>query len=112
DDPKRIQDRVQRLWAFKRRTQDWTAPSAGCIFKNPSGTRGAGWLIERAGLKGYQIGQALISPVHANFILNRGAARAGDVLSIIEEARARVQRAFGVELELEVQVLPKQRGVP
>ncbi len=105
DDPKQIAERVQRLWEFKKRTQDWSAPSVGCIFKNPS-IASAGWLIDQVGLKGFQVGGAAISRVHANFILNVKNARASDVLALIEEARLRVRRQFGIELELEVQVLP------
>ena len=106
DDAQAIDQRVKRLWAFKRKTQDWTAPSAGCIFKNPSQGQAAGWMIERAGLKGHGIGGAAISAVHANFIMNLGNARAQDVLGLIEEVQTRVKRLFGVELELELQVVP------
>ena len=63
-------------------------------------------MIDQVGLKGYRVGGALVSPRHANFILNTGNARASDVLALIEEARARVRQKFGTELELEVQVLP------
>jgi UDP-N-acetylmuramate dehydrogenase len=120
DDPRAVARRVQRLWAFKRATQDWTAPSAGCIFKNPTDARlpgdppregqvpAAGWLIDRAGLKGYRVGGAAISLSHANFMMNLGNARACDVLTLIEEVRTRVKRSFGVELELEVQILPER----
>ena len=97
--------RVQRLWAFKKQTQDWSAPSVGCIFKNPGEGRGAGWMVDQTGLKGYRVGGAVISPRHANFILNEGNAKAADVLSLVEEARARVLKQFGVRLELEVQVI-------
>ena len=105
DDPQAIADRVGRNWAFKRGTQDWSAPSVGCIFKNPE-AKSAGWLIDKAGLKGFRVGGAVISPVHANFILNLGNAQAADVLALIEEARTRVKKQFGVDLELEVKVAP------
>ncbi len=100
-----IAARVQRLWAFKKRTQDWSAPSVGCIFKNPA-DRSAGWMVDQVGMKGFRVGGAVVSPRHANFILNEGNARAADVLAIVEEARARVLKQFGVELEMEVQILP------
>ncbi len=109
DDPQAIAARVERNWAFKRSVQDWSAPSVGCIFKNPRPPHSAGWLIDQAGLKGFRVGGAIISPVHANFILNLGDARARDVLALVEEARARVQKQFGIDLELEVQVLPTVR---
>jgi UDP-N-acetylmuramate dehydrogenase len=107
DDPLAIERRVKTLWALKRRTQDWTAPSAGCIFKNPApGTPPAGWMIDRAGLKGFRIGGAMVSPIHANFMVNCGNAKARDVFALIDEASGRVEKMFQVRLELEVQVLP------
>ncbi len=106
DDPQAIAGRVKRLWEFKRRTQDWSAPSVGCIFKNPPQGPSAGRMIDQVGLKGYRIGGAQVSSVHANFIMNRGQAQAADVLKLIEEVRHRVQQRFGLNLELEVQVLP------
>jgi len=76
-------------------------PSAGCIFKNPEG-QSAGRLIEESGLKGERVGDAEVSPVHANFIINRGHATSAEVLELIRRVRARVQSARGVELEPEV----------
>ncbi|MDO8730943.1 MAG: UDP-N-acetylmuramate dehydrogenase, partial [Candidatus Omnitrophota bacterium] len=104
DDAGEIAARVQRLWVFKKQTQDWSAPSAGCIFKNPK-DHSAGWMVDQAGMKGFRIGGAVVSPRHANFILNEGNARAADVLALVEEARARVLKQFGVQLETEVQIL-------
>lgn len=115
-DPAAIAERVERLRDFKKRTQDWSSPSVGCIFKNPTsvpgtenGTRyplSAGRLIDEAGLKGRRVGGAQISSRHANFIMNTGNATAADVFALIDEARAAVRRAAGVELELEVQIMP------
>ncbi|MCM8812222.1 MAG: UDP-N-acetylmuramate dehydrogenase [Candidatus Omnitrophica bacterium] len=107
-DKEEIAGRVKRLWEYKRRTQDWSAPSSGCIFKNPSKEQPAGWLIDRAGLKGFSVGCASVSRIHSNFIINTGGAGASDVFKLIEEIRARVDRRFGVKLELEVQVLPNE----
>ena len=75
------------------------------MFKNPPGERGAGWLIEQCGLKGYRIGGAVISPRHANFIENAGGATSADALALMAEARRRVHERFGVELEHEVRFL-------
>lgn len=111
DDPSAIEGRVKALWALKRRTQDWTAPSAGCIFKNPApGAPAAGWMIDRAGLKGFRVGGAMVSPIHANFMINCGNASARDVFALIDEAAGRVEKMFQVRLELEVQVLPRDGG--
>lgn len=76
-------------------------PSAGCIFKNPPGDS-AGRLIDAAGLKGERIGDAEVSTVHANFIVNRGHAHSADVISLVRLVRARVRETSGVTLEPEV----------
>ena len=79
-------------------------PCAGSVFKNPEGTY-AGLLIEEAGLKGYRVGGAQISPQHANFIVNVGGATGGDVLALIREARRVVREARGIALETEVEFI-------
>jgi UDP-N-acetylenolpyruvoylglucosamine reductase len=76
-------------------------PSAGCVFKNPPGGS-AGRLIDECGLKGARVGGAEVSPLHANFIVNLGAATAGDVLELVRRVRARVRQLKGVDLEPEV----------
>jgi UDP-N-acetylmuramate--alanine ligase len=76
-------------------------PSAGCIFKNPPGGS-AGRLIDEAGLKGERVGDAEVSAVHANFIVNRGNATSADIIALVRKIRARVKDARGVDLEPEV----------
>jgi len=76
-------------------------PSAGCIFKNPPGNS-AGRLIDEAGLKGERVGDAEVSTVHANFIVNRGHATSADIIGLVRQIRARVKSAKGVDLEPEV----------
>ncbi|MBL9216554.1 MAG: UDP-N-acetylmuramate dehydrogenase [Opitutaceae bacterium] len=76
-------------------------PSAGCIFKNPPGTS-AGRLIDESGLKGERVGDAEVSAVHANFIVNRGHATSEDIIALVRKIRARVKAAKGVDLEPEV----------
>lgn len=95
---------VEELLAERRRTQPLGFPSAGCVFRNPEGAS-AGWLIERAGLKGKRVGDAQISEIHANFIVNLGKARASHVLSLIEAAQSAVRRLFGITLSLELEVV-------
>lgn len=85
----------------KKRTQPLSAYSAGCIFKNPRGFS-AGRLIENAGLKGKTSGDAMVSPHHANFIVNRGQASARDVLSLIEHIQFKVAQREGIELQPEI----------
>jgi len=86
----------------RKRNRAWMRyPSAGSIFRNPRGEN-AGRLIELAGLRGYQIGSAQISPDHGNIIINKGGARAQDVLALIKLAKESVYKKTGVPLELEV----------
>lgn len=76
----------------------------GSMFKNPPGEF-AGRLIEAAGLKGAQIGKAMISPRHANFFINQGGSQAADVLSLIKLAQQKVFDQFGIKLELEIELI-------
>jgi UDP-N-acetylmuramate--L-alanine ligase/UDP-N-acetylenolpyruvoylglucosamine reductase len=76
-------------------------PSAGCMFKNPPNDS-AGRLIDALGLKGERVGDAEVSAVHANFIVNRGQATAADVIALMRRVRERVKAAHGIELEPEV----------
>jgi UDP-N-acetylmuramate dehydrogenase len=102
-EPGQIQETMERFSA-KRRASQPPGASMGSMFKNPPGDY-AGRLIEAAGLKGIRIGDAEISPVHANFFINHGHASAADVYSLIETARAAVAKQSGVTLELEVELL-------
>jgi UDP-N-acetylmuramate dehydrogenase len=77
--------------------------NAGCVFKNPPGAH-AGRLIDELGLKGTRIGAAVVSPRHANFVVNEGGAKAQDVLDLLDLVREIVAREARVELELEVKV--------
>lgn len=95
---------VEDLLAERRRTQPLDRPSAGCVFRNPAGVS-AGWLIDKAGLKGERIGDAQVSEKHANFIVNMGRARAAHVLALIERVQAGVERTFGITLALELEVV-------
>ncbi|MDO9117549.1 MAG: UDP-N-acetylmuramate dehydrogenase [Nitrospira sp.] len=89
---------------YRRDTQPLALPSAGCVFKNPP-KDSAGRVIDLAGLKGAQVGDAQVSEKHANFIVNQGQASAKDVLTLIRKVRAAVARRTGVKLELELKVV-------
>ncbi len=104
-----LRERARLLLRRKAERQPLSFPSAGCVFKNPPGAS-AGALIERAGLKGAREGGALVSPRHANFIVNEtGQATARDVMTLLETVRESVHREFGVRLETEI-VLPADEG--
>jgi UDP-N-acetylenolpyruvoylglucosamine reductase len=89
---------------LKRWKSQPAAPSAGCIFKNPS-TVPAGRLIEELGLKGSRIGGAVVSREHGNFIVNDGEATAREVLELIAVIQARARDERGVDLETEVEII-------
>lgn len=91
----------------KRQKSQPREPSAGCIFKNPPGDS-AGRLIDQAGLKGERVGDAEVSPVHANFIVNRGQATSADIIALVRKVRTRVEAAHGVKLEPEVLLYGKR----
>jgi UDP-N-acetylmuramate dehydrogenase len=99
----KVQARTEEFNLYRRRTQPPGA-SMGSMFKNPPGDY-AGRLIEAAGLKGSSIGGAEISSLHANFFLNQGEATASDVRALIELARQEVSRQFGIQLELEIELI-------
>jgi UDP-N-acetylmuramate dehydrogenase len=101
EDPAKVTETVRAYQAERRRDQPEREPSAGCIFKNPEG-HSAGKLIDMAGLKGESVGGAIVSPIHGNFIINRGGARASDVLRLIDRIRERVSSEYSIALELEV----------
>lgn len=102
--------------AVKRRssTQPLGLPSSGCMFKNITladkmrlgiPTQSAGYLIDKAGLKGMRVGGASVSTVHANFIVNEGSATAQDVLSLVSQIKTQIKAKFGVDLHEEVFVI-------
>jgi UDP-N-acetylmuramate dehydrogenase len=101
--PDQVQARMDEFVAYRKRTQPPGA-SLGSMFKNPPGDF-AGRLIEAAGLKGARIGDAQISPVHANFFINLGNASARDIRALIELAQDTVLRKFAVALELEIELV-------
>lgn len=95
---------IDALRAQRNEREPKGLPNAGSFFKNPPGDY-AGRLIESAGLKGTQVGAAQVSPVHANWLVNLGGARATDFLRLVDLVRRRVQEQSGVSLDLEVRIM-------
>ncbi len=106
DDPEKIRARMEDAKSRRMATQPHGSRSAGCFFKNPpTGAVGTGKMIDDLGMKGSRRGGAVVSPVHANFIVTEGeGARAEDAMALAEEIRDRVKREHGIELEYEVEL--------
>jgi UDP-N-acetylmuramate dehydrogenase len=102
-DPEQIMRTVKEIWIHKKNSQPLNSKNSGCIFKNPPGAS-AGALIDRAGLKGLQIGGAVVSDKHANFIIAKEGCSSRDVMRLIEAIKQRVREQFNVELELEIEI--------
>ena len=101
DEPRAIKADMDEHMRYRKETQPVGVKSAGCIFKNPEGGS-AGKLLEELGLKGFSVGGARISQVHANFIVHDGGANAEDVIGLIDAVRERVHQKTAIELEPEV----------
>jgi UDP-N-acetylmuramate dehydrogenase len=102
-DPERILRTVKESWIYKKNTQPLNTRNCGCVFKNPA-EGAAGAMIDRAGLKGFQVGGAVVSEKHANFILAKDGCTSRDVMQLIDVVRQRVRERFDVELELELEI--------
>ncbi len=109
-EPAALRAIARQSLAYRKRTQPLHVPSAGCIFQNPEAAatlpagmpRSAGALVDGAGLKGARVGGAVVSPTHANFIVNEGGATAADIRALIERCRTAVRERYGVELRNEI----------
>lgn len=99
-----IKKKIAQYLKQRSATQDSSGPNAGCVFKNPGGGVSAGRLIDLCGLKGRLIGGAAVSTRHANFIINRGNARADDVLKLMRLAKRKVKNKFNIDLEPEIKI--------
>ncbi len=102
-DSVRIRAQVAEYREKRGTSQPLSKRNAGCIFKNPPGLS-AGRLIDQAGLKGLRVGDAEVSPEHANFLVNHGQATAAEFAELMEQVRLRVFEIHGVELEPEVEM--------
>jgi UDP-N-acetylmuramate dehydrogenase len=113
EDPAVLSAELAELFRWRQEGTPFNQPCCGSVFQNPGGAswkrqggpRTAGQLIEAAGLKGFRIGGAEISPMHANYFVNAGEATAADVMALIAHARRAVEEKFGVRLETEVKLI-------
>jgi UDP-N-acetylmuramate dehydrogenase len=113
EEPARLAEAVAEMFEWRQRGTPFNQPCCGSVFKNPAGPswkqeagpRTAGQLIEAAGLKGFAIGGAQVSPRHANYFVNTGEARAADVRRLIGHVQKVIREKFAVELEPEVKLI-------
>ena len=107
--PTQIAETMKDLAMRRRTKQPLQYPSAGSFFKRPEG-HFAGALIEEAGMKGYRVGDAQVSELHAGFVINRGHATAAELLALKEEVVKRVKANSGITLEMEVRIVGREEG--
>lgn len=100
-----VRDEFYRNLKTKQSTQPVSQASAGCYFKNPPGDQSAGFLIEQAGMKNARCNDAMVSDLHANFIINQGNACASDILNLADQVKKRVYEKFGINLKEEVKTI-------
>ena len=109
----RLDEQIAEMFEWRQKGTPFNQPCCGSVFKNPhgpswmqeGGPRTAGQLIEAAGLKGFRVGGAEVSPMHANYFVNTGGASAADVRTLIAEVQRRVEHQFGARLEPEVKII-------
>jgi UDP-N-acetylmuramate dehydrogenase len=119
-EPAELEDTIRRLLLWRQRGTPFNLPCCGSVFQNPSWADGgsappphpdpgaprtAGQLIEASGLKGYRLGGVEVSPLHANYFVNRGGATADEVRRLMDYVRGTVRERFGIELQPEVKVI-------
>ncbi len=105
ESPAKLKELQGKLLRWRKAGTPFDQPCCGSTFTNPSGTKTAGMLIDECGLKGFTIGGAQVSTMHANYIINKGTATASDVLKVIEHVRKTVAKKTGVTLELECKII-------
>lgn len=104
-DPKAVRQAMKDIYDKKKASQPVTARSAGCVFKNPDG-KAAGLLLDKAGMKGKQLGGMAFSDIHANFLINAtGDGTSAEALELLDKGRQAVLDQFGITLEMEVIIL-------
>jgi UDP-N-acetylmuramate dehydrogenase len=106
ESPAKLKELQAKLFRWRKAGTPFDQPCCGSTFTNPRGsTKTAGMLIDECGLKGFTIGGAQVSTLHANYIINKGTATASDVLKVIDHIRKTVAKKTGVTLELECKII-------
>lgn len=102
--PKILKKRSEFAFEYRKKTQPMGVKTSGCFFRNVRG-KSAGQIIDQVGLKGFAVGDFFVSPIHANFIINRGNGKSKDLLKLVKIIRERVFKKFRVELQEEVIII-------
>jgi UDP-N-acetylmuramate dehydrogenase len=106
ESPAKLKELQSKLLRWRKAGTPFDQPCCGSTFTNPpGGTKTAGMLIDECALKGFTIGGAQVSTLHANYIINKGTATASDVLKVIEHVRKTVAKKTGITLELECKII-------
>jgi len=105
ESPAKLKELQAKLFRWRKAGTPFDQPCCGSTFKNPTGTKTAGMVIDECGLKGFSIGGAQVSTLHANYIINKGNATASEVLKVIDHIRKTVAKKAGVNLELECKII-------
>jgi len=106
ESPAKLKELQSKLLRWRKAGTPFDQPCCGSTFTNPpGGTKTAGMLIDECGLKGFTIGGAQVSTLHANYIINKGTATASDVLKVVEHVRKTVAKKTGITLELECKII-------
>ena len=103
-DKEELKKKAREALEYRKKTQPFGVASSGCIFRNVDG-KSAGEMIDKAGLKGLKMGNFIISPTHANFIINQGEGKSEDLRQLIQVIKDKVREKFQVELKEEVIVV-------
>lgn len=99
--PEILAERAKEAFEYRLKTQPFGVATSGCFFRNP-GRTSAGYLIDKAGLKGFSVGGFIVSDKHANFIINKGNGKSEDLVKLLGIIKSKVKEKFGMELEEEV----------
>jgi UDP-N-acetylmuramate dehydrogenase len=102
-DQERMLRRIKEIWIYKKNNQPSSRRNAGCVFRNPAG-QSAGEIIERAGLKGFEMGKAKVSEKHANIIVVEPGCTSAEVLALIGHICEVVEQKTGIELQTEIDI--------
>lgn len=99
-----IKERARFALEYRKKTQPYGVASSGCFFRNP-GKISAGYLIDKAGLKNFSVGDYFVSPIHANFIINKGNGKREDLIKLLNIIKSRVKEKYNIDLKEEVIVI-------